>query len=125
MDYGKSIEWAQVAPGDWMSTLKQIRKHYPEIWDLIFLKYYENGGHTRRRRKLKGLLNTDRSVDVACGSLGRRCVYRCTLPESIATHRPGDRRPLATINKKTKKNNYIYPAPCVKYAGAPLAVFSY
>ena len=28
-----------------MSTLKQIRKHYPEIWDLIFLKYYENGGH--------------------------------------------------------------------------------
>ena len=64
----KSIEWPQVAPGDWMSTLKQIRKHYPEIWDLIFLKYYENGGHTRRRRKLKGLLNTDRSVDVACGT---------------------------------------------------------
>ena len=21
------------------------KTHYPEIWDLIFLKYYENGGH--------------------------------------------------------------------------------
>ena len=36
------IEWPKLDPKDWRSTLTQIAKYYPEIWDLLFVHYYEN-----------------------------------------------------------------------------------